>query len=99
MPDPANVLHPETQTQLRHALSAQREAGLEPTNDLRDAIRAAAREARERQLAPEAILIQLKVLSEEIGLPMPHASTSRNDVRTWMVTTLLRAYWENSERA
>lgn len=95
MPDPANLLRPETQAQLRQALSAQREAGLAPRNELRDAIRAAAREARERQLAPEAILIQLKVLAEEIGLPAQHASTPRNDVRTWMVTTLLRAYWES----
>ena len=94
MPDPANLLHAETQALLRRALSAQRTAGVVPIAELSDAIHAAAREARERQLTPEAILIQLKALAEEMGLPAQHAGTSRTDVRTWMVTTLLRAYWD-----
>jgi hypothetical protein len=84
---------------LRAALAEQRVAGPEPTVALQRAIAAAAREARARDLPPEALLIQLKGLADEIGVRGPDQTvapgqTQPPPVREWMVRTLLRAYWQ-----
>jgi hypothetical protein len=93
MPDPAHLLRPETEALLREALAAQRTSGDEPISALTDAIRTAAREARERQLPPEALLVQLKSLADEAGISTRGGAEWRG-VREWMVIMLLRAYWE-----
>lgn len=98
MPDPEHMLRPETIAALRAALEEQRGAGVEPVNSLSEAIRAASREARERHLPPEALLIQLKALADDVGLPLVSASPDRarrREVREWMVTACLRAYWDD----
>ena len=92
------MLRPDTLTALRSALDEQRRAGVEPVNSLSESIRNAAREARERQLQPEALLIQLKALADEVGLPtVSHDQPRRREVREWMVTACLRAYWDAAE--
>jgi hypothetical protein len=97
--DPAQILGQETVAALRNALAAQRLAGAEPTAALHRAIDAAAREARARALPPETLLIQLKGLSDEMGIRAPEhgiapAATTTPHVREWMVQALLHAYWQ-----
>jgi len=97
MPGPDELLRPETLAALRAALEEQRSAGSGPTPGLSEAIRTASREARERQLRPEALIIQLKALADDVGLPpsSPEGPWQRQ-VREWMVTACLRAYWSNT---
>lgn len=97
VPDPNHMLRPETIATLRAALEEQRAAGPEPVASLSEAIRTASREARERHLPPEALLIQLKSLADDVGLPLVPSSPDRvrrREVREWMVTACLRAYWD-----
>jgi FAD/FMN-containing dehydrogenase len=95
VPDPSYVLCPETIDALRAALRVQRQAGVEPVDELRVAIRTAGTEARERLLPAEALLIQLKRLADEAGVQLPDPQEhSRTHVREWMVRALLRAYWD-----
>jgi hypothetical protein len=89
-------LHPETVEALRAALDEQRRSGTEPTAPLIAAIHAAAKECRERRLPAETLIIQLKALADDIG--MPAIAAERNHpraVREWMVAACLRAYWES----
>jgi len=97
-PDPSQLLHPETVDALRTALAAQRAARGDATPELSEAIRAAADEARTRELPPEALLIQLKQLADDVGLSPddPEAAKPRR-IREWMVGALLRAYWASHE--
>lgn len=97
VPDPESMLRPETITALRSALQEQRRAGIEPVTSLSESIRNAAKEARDRNLPPEALLIQLKGLADEVGLPaVSHDRPRRREVREWMVTACLRAYWDDA---
>jgi hypothetical protein len=97
VPDPSQLLANETIEALRSALIAQRNAGARPIDELARAIHDAAREAKERSLPPEALLIQVKSLADDVGLPMPDADrTARGSVREWIVGVLLRAYWGES---
>ncbi len=98
-PDPAQILGQETVAALRVALAAQRIAGQAPTAALQRAIVAAAREARQRELPPETLLVQLKGLADEFGIRASEQTTPVGQpkslqVREWMVTALLRAYWD-----
>lgn len=96
VPNPEHMLRPETIAALRSALEEQRKAGVDPVSSLSESIRAASREARERHLPPEALLIQLKVLADEVGLPAVSIDrTRKREVREWMVTACLRAYWDD----
>jgi hypothetical protein len=97
-PDPSQLLHPETVGALRTALAAQRASRGDASPELSDAIRAAADEARARELPPEALLIQLKQLADDVGLSPddPEAAKPRR-IREWMVGALLRAYWASHE--
>lgn len=92
-PDPEQMLRPTTANALRIAFRNQHEAGTEPIPELGDAIRAAAREARERDLQPEAVLIQLKTLANE-AVPTFFSNDAQKEVRQWMVLMCIRAYWE-----
>jgi hypothetical protein len=94
MPDPAQLLYPDTIAALRSALIEQRDCGAEPIKSLSTAIQSAAREGRARNLPPQAVLIQLTVLADEIGLPAAAPDCDpKGHMREWMVTACLRAYW------
>lgn len=97
-PDPSQLLHPETVGALRTALTAQRTSREGASPQLTEAIRMAAIEARQRDLPPEALLIQLKQLADDVGLAAddPDAAKPRR-IREWMVGALLRAYWASHE--
>jgi hypothetical protein len=98
-PDPEHLLSPETVEMLRVALNSQLRAGAvaEPIAELFDAVQTAAREARERKLVPEALIIQLKQLANDVGLPAVEADRRRKNIREWMITTSLRAYWDRDD--
>lgn len=94
-PDPARLLRPETVDVLRSALEEQRRAGNAPVESLAAAIRLAARESRERNLQPEVLIIQLKALADDVGLPALNSGReSRVQAREWMIAACLRAYWD-----
>lgn len=94
-PDPANLLHPETIAALKAALEEQRRSGVQPVPSLTAAIRAAARESRDRCLPPEMLIIQLKAVADEVGMPPVDADRNNSRaVREWMVSACLHAYWE-----
>ena len=94
-PDDSRSLSAVTIEALLAALVQQRVAGLPATPELRRAIRLAGAEARERDLAPETLLVQLKALADEAGLAAPgwEQTAARSNVREWMVGAMLRAYW------
>jgi hypothetical protein len=88
------LLYPETIAALKRALEQQAVAGVQPTLELTDALHQASREARERQLLPEALIIQLKALADDVGLPLADVdSRGPRVIREWMITACLRAYW------
>jgi hypothetical protein len=99
-PDPSHLLQPETVGALRTALTMQRNTRGDASPELTDAIRAAAIEARSRELPPEALLLQLKQLADDVGLAAddPEAAKPRR-IREWMVGALLRAYWSSHDAA
>lgn len=96
--DPSKLLGSDVVEALRAALLAQRNEAGKPTAALRSAIAAAANQARERDLPPEALLIQLKALADQVGLTARRPEdVSAMNVREWMVGALLRAYWQLPE--
>ena len=81
---------------LRVALGVQRNAGTEPVQELRSAIRIAATEARERAIHADSLLAQLTALLDEAASdPTPGAVENRG-VREWLATACLKAYWYES---
>jgi hypothetical protein len=62
--------------------------------ELRDVLRAAAEEARERSLRPEELIIALKTVLEDLGARRPGWSAiDQLHFREWLVTTGIRAYY------
>jgi hypothetical protein len=95
-PDPSQFLHPQTLDALRAALTHQRSCGEQPTATLADAVKAAALEARARDLTPESVIIQLKTMADEVGLAAPERGGGRAAIREWMVLACLRAYFSDA---
>jgi hypothetical protein len=93
-PAPDKRLTDETVAALRAAISGQRDAGREPTPLLRDAVIAAARDARERAIPPESLLVQLKIVAEEAGVPpVIGADEGATALREWLVSACVSAYF------
>ena len=103
MPDPARSLSVATVEQLRRAIAAYWRAA--SGGDLVDAagpdatalaagIREAAREARERGLQPEGLIVLLKRIDAEVAFPEGRETpTARRHFREWLVSTCLAAYF------
>src|SRR6185436_2313878 len=93
-PDEDRRLRDETIDALRAAISAQRGQGTTPSSELQDAIQAAARDARDRAIKPEVLLIQLKLVAEEAGVYSSiGVDENENALREWLVTACLNAYF------
>lgn len=84
-PDQERRLCDDTMNLLRGALHEQLACGETPCSTLKDAMRVASEEARERGVTPDALLLQVRAIADGIG-----GSTGRG----WMVRVCLRAYWE-----
>lgn len=98
-PDPRQVLSPETAERLRHAIAQHWTAGTPPEQGpLRDALRAVAAEARERQLRPEELLVALREVADAAAGGTDSLASLDEDTRwrfrTWLVSSCLVAYYE-----
>ena len=78
---------------LSGSLRAQREAGREPTPELHQAIVAAANEARDRNMPPETLLVQLKRLAEDAGFLRELGQEATNALRERIVSACVAAYF------
>lgn len=92
-PNPDRRLSQETLDALADALRAQRAAGREPIPQLEAAIHAAAREATARAIPPESLLVQLKLLAEQAGMPPHMGDEGASALREWIVRACVAAYF------
>jgi hypothetical protein len=83
---------------LHAAMKEQRTAGREPTPALCESIAAAAAEARERSIPPERLLVQLKLVAEQAGLPPMLGDEAANALREWIVSACVEAYFGKPSR-
>jgi hypothetical protein len=94
-PDADRRLRDETIDALRAAIKAQRLHGRTPSAELEVAIQSAARDARERNISPEVLLVQLKLVAEEAGV---YASIGIDEgmtaLREWLVSACVNAYFK-----
>ena len=81
---------------LSGSLRQQRSAGRDPIPELHDAIVAAAKEARERNIAPETLLVQLKRLADETGFARELGQEETNLLRERIVSACVAAYFAGS---
>jgi hypothetical protein len=92
-PDADRRLRDETIDALRAAIAAQRAHGA-PSAELEAAIQSAARDARERAITPEGLLVQLKLIAEQAGsIPSIGLDEPANALREWIVTACVNAYF------
>ena len=74
---------------------AQRAQGRTPSAELEAAIQSAARDARERSISPESLLVQLKLVAEEAGVyPSIGIDEGTNALREWLVSACVTAYFK-----
>ena len=94
-PDADRRLRDETLDALRAAIAAQRKMGSKPSSELQDAIDLAARDARERGIQPETLLVQLKLVAEEAGVYTVIGDTEdgATALREWLVSACVNAYF------
>jgi len=94
MPE-SRPLSEATLEQLRKAIQDRRQSPAIGDDALQAALSALASEARERALRPEELIVALKQLMDE---PRSARSSSTEDrqLREWVVTTCIRAYFEGS---
>ena len=88
-------LSDQTIAALRDAIVAQRHLGATPSAQLEAAIQAAARDARERGINPEVLLVQLKLIAEEAGVNPVLGDGGAGALREWLVTACVAAYYRN----
>jgi hypothetical protein len=94
-PDADRRLRDETIDVLRAAIVAQRAKGPAPSPELEAAIHAAARDARERGIPPETLLVQLKLVAEQAGVfSTIGCDEGGNVLREWLVTACVNAYFK-----
>ncbi|HJU68653.1 MAG TPA: hypothetical protein VJ650_10455 [Gemmatimonadaceae bacterium] len=93
MPE-SRPLSQTTLEQLRKAIEARRQAPATGDEALRTALRAVAAEARERSLRPEELIVILKQVMDEPRASRSSSSEERN-LREWIVTTCIQAYFED----
>jgi hypothetical protein len=94
MPE-SRPLSEATLEQLRRAIQDRRQSPAIGDEPLQTALQVVASEARERALRPEELIVTLKQLMDE---PRSAKSSSSEDrqLREWIVTTCIRAYFEGS---
>jgi hypothetical protein len=83
---------------LLDALREQRNAGNTPAPPLKDAITAAANEARDTAMEPEQLIVQLKQIAEHAGFPATMGDEQSSTIREWMVSACIEAYFGASSR-
>jgi hypothetical protein len=94
MPE-SRPLSEATLEQLRTALMDRRQSPAIGDEPLQAALRVIASEARERALRPEELIVTLKQLMDEPRTAKSNSSEERQ-LREWVVTTCIRAYFEGT---
>lgn len=94
MPE-SRPLSEATLDQLRRAIEARRQAPAGGDDSLQAALRVVAAEARERSLRPEELIVTLKQVLDEPRNARSSTSDERQ-LREWVVTTCIRAFYESS---
>lgn len=94
MPE-SRPLSEATLEQLRKAIQDRRQSPATGDDALQAALRVVASEARERALRPEELIVTLKQLMDEPSRARSNSSEDRQ-LREWIVTTCIRAYFEGS---
>jgi hypothetical protein len=94
MPE-SRPLSEATLEQLRKAIQDRRQSPAIGEDALQAALRVVASEARERALRPEELIVALKQLMDEPRGARSNSSEDRQ-LREWIVTTCIRAYFEGS---
>ena len=94
MPE-SRPLSEATLEQLRRAIQSRRQTPAAGDEPLQSALRAVAAEARERSLRPEELIVTLKQVMDEPRNARSSTSEERQ-LREWVVTTCIRAYYEGS---
>lgn len=89
-PTEPRALSERVRTLLSDAIAAVYRSESRVDRELRDALREAAAEARDRGLRPEELIISLKGLLDEIPGPV---SRERLDMRDRIVSACIRAYF------
>jgi hypothetical protein len=97
-----NPLMPESRSlseatleQLRRAIEDRRQSPAIGDTPLQKALHAVAAEARERSLRPEELIVALKQVMDEPRSARAGSGEERQ-LREWIVTTCIRAYFEGS---
>lgn len=91
---PPTPLSEATRSQLRAAMAESLDDSGEARPSLRAAVLAAAAEAREREMRPEELIIELKGLfTSALQGRATTFSGDEHKLREWMVTTCLKAYY------
>lgn len=94
MPE-SRSLSEQTLAQLRKAIQAQRLAPTAESNgELQTALVTVAGEARSNALRPEELIVMLKSIMDETA-PGRAPSAEDRRMREWIVTTCIRAYFDN----
>jgi hypothetical protein len=92
-PDPRS-LSASTLSRLRSVIEQRAADPKGQDGALREALRAAAEEARELALRPEELIIALKTLLDDLTLARPGWDPlDQLHFREWVVTTSIRAYY------
>ena len=94
MPDP-RPLNESTLEQVRRAIQDRRQVPTAGDGALRAALAVVAGEARERAIRPEELIVTLKQLIDELPGSRSSSGEERR-LREWIVTTCIRAYFEDA---
>ena len=94
MPESRSLSEP-TLEHLRRAIQERRQSPAIGDTLLQEALHAVAAEARERSLRPEELIVALKQVMDEPRSARGGSGEERQ-LREWIVTTCIRAYFEGS---
>jgi hypothetical protein len=94
MPEP-RPLSESTLEQVRRAIQDRRQSPAAGDGNLQAALSAVALEARERAIRPEELIVALKQLIDELPGTRSNSGEERR-LREWIVTTCIRAYFEDA---
>jgi hypothetical protein len=94
MPEP-RPLSESTLDQVRRAIQDRRQSPAAGDSNLHAALANVACEARERAIRPEELIVALKQLIDELPGTRSNSGEERR-LREWIVTTCIRAYFEDA---
>jgi hypothetical protein len=96
-PDRSRELSEASVARLRDAIAEQWRTAQPESAETRDALLSIAREARERGIHPETVIVALKRIETDVVQDVPERSAVvRRQLTEWLVTTCVRAYFDEA---